>query len=132
MVSLEVWGNKRVDALVNLNTATSMTEPEPFCGISRCESFVGVSKWVHAEHERRWELHLKNEQNGATLAFTRGLITEHGHLRSIFTALPISGRIHAVEFVMDRRKLLNTSSPPVATPPDHHMYSANKKHSSSV
>ncbi|KAG8271910.1 hypothetical protein J6590_051941 [Homalodisca vitripennis] len=37
-----------------------MTGPQPFCGISRCESFGVVSKWVCAEHERRWRLYPGN------------------------------------------------------------------------
>ncbi|KAG8255924.1 hypothetical protein J6590_080979, partial [Homalodisca vitripennis] len=36
---------------------SKMTEPQPFCRITRSESFGAVSKWVHTEHEKRWRLH---------------------------------------------------------------------------
>ncbi|KAG8322481.1 hypothetical protein J6590_022931 [Homalodisca vitripennis] len=52
-----ISGNERADALANLGSASNMMRPQPFCGISRCESFGAVSKWVHSEYKSRCRLH---------------------------------------------------------------------------
>ncbi|KAG8312144.1 hypothetical protein J6590_028372 [Homalodisca vitripennis] len=70
---------------------------QPFCSISRCESFGAVSKWVRAEHKRRRRLHpgMRMVQQSPSsrvakdlLSLSRSmssrvisLITGHGHLR---------------------------------------------------
>ncbi|KAG8291292.1 hypothetical protein J6590_063925 [Homalodisca vitripennis] len=55
-------GNERAknDTLANQGSASNMMGPQPFCGISWCESFKVISKWVYAEHEQK---------NGTTVAF---------------------------------------------------------------
>ncbi|KAG8277452.1 hypothetical protein J6590_041618 [Homalodisca vitripennis] len=98
-----------------------MIGPKPFCGIPWCESFGAVSKWVRAEHERRWRLHpymrksrivLQSPSNRVAsdlfslnkLMTSRfiGLITGLG---SIFTESASLRRIRYVECVMSRMKL---------------------------
>ncbi|KAG8335511.1 hypothetical protein J6590_066421 [Homalodisca vitripennis] len=70
--------------------ASIMTGPQPFRGIPRSESFGAVSKWVCAEHERRWRLHrgigiskmvLQSHSSRVASSLVIGVITGHGHLR---------------------------------------------------